>query len=277
MRRPSTPSVLSSRRAMPEAAADARGFTLLEVMVAIAILGLALTVILSAQGGLASSNQSAANLGGAMHYGRCKMEEVEERLLKLGYPEIDDLQSDVSCCGDESGRYRCDTRIEKIELPKPPQNSLGDGGMSMSSGDGGLGGLTSLLGGSGSSSVPGMQLNPAGGGGLNLNMDGGLNSLGSQISQQIPGGTSGLFSMAMGFVYPTMKLMMEAAIRRLTVTVHWKDGSKARDFTLVQYVTNPARGGFASGVVDPNASASAGAAATGAPRTSTGLSTGVTK
>ena len=35
-----------------------RGFSLLEVMVAIAILGLVLTVILSAQGGLASSNRS---------------------------------------------------------------------------------------------------------------------------------------------------------------------------------------------------------------------------
>ena len=36
-----------------------RGFSLLEVMVAIAILGLVLTVILSAQGGLAASNRAA--------------------------------------------------------------------------------------------------------------------------------------------------------------------------------------------------------------------------
>ena len=35
-----------------------RGFSLLEVMVAVAILGLTLTVILSAQGGLAASNKA---------------------------------------------------------------------------------------------------------------------------------------------------------------------------------------------------------------------------
>ena len=37
----------------------ARAFSLLEVMVAVAILGLTLTVILSAQGGLAASNKVA--------------------------------------------------------------------------------------------------------------------------------------------------------------------------------------------------------------------------
>ncbi len=228
-------------------------------MVAVAILGLALTVILSAQGGLAASNQSAANMGGAVHYGRCKMTEVEERLLRLGYPEIDDLQSGIPCCNDESGNFRCDTRVEKIELPQPPQNTLGDGGMlSLSSGEGGLGGAAG--------GAAGGMLNPAGGAGLSLNMDAGLGGLGQQINSQVPGGASGLFSMAMTFVYPTLKLMMEASIRRLTVTVHWKDGRKERELALVQYVTSPKRGGFISGTVDPNANvAGAVPGAPGAP------------
>ena len=55
------------------------GFSLLEIMVAMAILGLALSVILSAQGGLAASNRSAANLGTAESLARCKMAEVEEK------------------------------------------------------------------------------------------------------------------------------------------------------------------------------------------------------
>src|ERR1043165_1017729 len=55
-----------------------RGFSLLEVMVAIAILGMSLTVILSAQGGLSASNRSAANMGTATELGRCKMTEIEE-------------------------------------------------------------------------------------------------------------------------------------------------------------------------------------------------------
>lgn len=217
-----------------------RGFTLLEVMVAIAILGLALTVILSAQGGLAASNQSASNMGSAISFGRCKMSELEERLLRLGYPEIDDLQTGLSCCGDDSGNYKCDTRIEKVELPAPPQNSLGDGGM------------LSLSGGDGGSPLAG-----ASGAGLDFSPDAGLAGMGAQIQQQVPGGSAGLFSMAMSFVYPTLKAMMEASIRRLTVSVKWKEGKKERDFTIVQYVTNPQRAGFISGVVDPNAAGSA--------------------
>ena len=234
------------------------GFTLLEVMVAVAILAGALTFILSAQGGLAASNQAAANRGSAIHYGRCKMTELEERLLRMGYPEIDDLQSAVSCCGDDSGNFRCDTRIEKVELPQPPQNTLGDGGLSaLAGGDGGAGAASAM----------GTVLNPAGGAGLNLDTDAGLANLGQQIQGQVPGGTAGLFSMAMTFVYPTMKMMMEASIRRLTVAVKWKDGSKARELTFVQYVTNPQRGGFIAGVVDPNAAPGGSAApgGTGAP------------
>ena len=63
-----------------------RGFSLLEVMVSVAILGLAVTVILSAQGGLAATNKGAANQGTAISLGRCRMTEIEEKQLKLGYP-----------------------------------------------------------------------------------------------------------------------------------------------------------------------------------------------
>src|SRR5262245_62616960 len=70
-----------------------RGFSLLEVMVAIAILGLALTVILSAQGGLAASNNSAAKMSIATSLARCKMTELEQKLLRDGYPEIDAIDT----------------------------------------------------------------------------------------------------------------------------------------------------------------------------------------
>src|SRR5205085_6981497 len=79
-----------------------RGFSLLEVMVAIAILGLVLTVILSAQGGLAASNRASSNMGNAVSLGRCKMSEIEEKMLKLGYPEIDQIDQAVPCCDEEA-------------------------------------------------------------------------------------------------------------------------------------------------------------------------------
>lgn len=258
----------SSRRALRRALA---GFSLLEVMIAIAILGLVLTVILSAQGGLAASNRSSANMGQAVALGRCKMTEIEERMLKLGYPELDAIDPGVPCCEDEkSDIFSCDTRIEKVEMPNfQSGNSLGDGGALVGPGSDPAG----------TAGLPGL-VNPAGsGGGLNLDVDGGLAGIGSSLQQQIGGGagTQGLLSMVMGIIYPSIKPMYEASIRRLTVTVKWREGSNDRELPLVQYVTNPQRGGFAGsallpdgGTLDFGAPGTAGTSTSGAgggPRT----------
>jgi len=45
--------------------------------------------------------------------------------------------------------------------------------------------------------------------------------------------------MVMGIVYPSMKPMYEASIRKVTVKVKWKEGALDRELELVQYVTNP--------------------------------------
>jgi general secretion pathway protein I len=247
-----------------------RAFSLLEVMVAVAILGLTLTVIISAQGGLAASNKQAANMGLAATLGRCKMTEMEEKLLKLGYPAIEDIQGDVSCCNDrDQPPFTCDTRVEKVTLPNPPDNSLGDGGASLALSSlasaaapgasgapgGGLGGLGSALG---SGALGGNAL-----GGAGLDFDGGLQGLGSGVLQQFGAGSQsmgqglqGLLQMVMGMVYPSLKLMFEASIRRLTVTVKWNEGPNPKELTLVQYVTNPQQAGFAAGAM-PAGSASA--------------------
>jgi general secretion pathway protein I len=253
------------------------GFTLLEVMVSTAILGLTLTVILSAQGGLAASNKSANMMGTAISLGRCKMTEVEEKLLKFGYADIDDIQTDVSCCNEETPAhpgYKCDYRAEKVILPNPPSSQVGgDGGMALSAASAGpiptavptgAGGLPSSL----TTAMSGLNPTSGGGGALDLggdggslgqlNLDGGIQDMGNMLTQQMGGGgqgTQGLLSMVMGFVYPFLKPMMEVSIRRLTVVVHYKEGTKNKDFTLVQYVTNPQNGGFLDGFGDGGAPA----------------------
>lgn len=222
-----------------------RGFSLLEVMVAIAILGLVLTVILSAQGGLAASNRSSSNMGQAVALGRCKMTEIEERLLKLGYPELDSIDPGVPCCEDEkSDVFSCDTRIEKVVMPDLQSgNSLGDGGALVGPGAAAAAGTAGL---------PGL-LNPAGdGGGLNLDVDAGLAGLGASLAGGGGAGTQGLLSMVMGILYPSIKPMFEASIRRVTVTVKWKEGSNERELPIVQYLTNPQRGGFAGSALLPD-------------------------
>lgn len=223
-----------------------RGFSLLEVMVAIAILGLSLTVILSAQGGLSASNRSAANMGSATELARCKMTELEENLLKLGYQEIDQIETQVPCCHDTNGstsgpeNFTCDTKVEKIEMPNQNGgNALGDGGSL-------LGASTSMLG----------PNNVAGGPGLNLNVEagvGGLQAMGSQLTGGA--GADGLITMVMGMMYPQLKPMYEASIRKVSVTVRWKEGPVERELPIVQFVTNPQRGGFAANALQADGGA----------------------
>ena len=67
-----------------------RGFTLLEVLVAIAILGLGLTVILGSQVGLFTNASRGQHLTVATNLARCKMGEIEVKLLKLGYQLTDE-------------------------------------------------------------------------------------------------------------------------------------------------------------------------------------------
>ncbi len=250
-----------------------RGFSLLEVMVAIAILGLTLTVILSAQGGLAASNRGAANMGQAVLLGRCKMTELEEKLLREGYPEIDQLDTVQPCCdGEKNERFSCDYRVEKVELPNM---SAADAGTGLA----GLGGA----------------MNPGGGPGLNLasaGADGGLQALGQQVAGQMGlsgsggAGAAGMIDMVLGMVYPSMKPMFEASIRRVTVKVKWKEGPNERELELTQFVTNPQRGGMAGssllpdgGAMDfaaPTGSAGAPGRGGGLPGTGTGAGTGTT-
>ncbi len=249
---------LPSPKAERTSRSGARGFSLLEVMVAVSILGLALTVILSAQGGLAASNKMAANMGMSTTLSRCKMTELEEKLVKFGYPEIDQIDAQTICCeGVETPNFTCDTRVEKVQLPNPPENSLGDGGFLASPTGSSLAGLAGLPG-----------ANPAGSSAaLNLDLDAGLANIGSQLQGQMAGvgGQNGLLNMVMGIVYPSLKPMMENSIRRLTVTVKWKEGSSPKEFAIVQYVTNPQRSGFLAGVPGSDGGAAPFGGAGGAP------------
>lgn len=208
-----------------------RGFSLLEVMVALAIFGLMISGILAAQAGLAASNKKAANMGEATTLARCKMTELEEKLLKLGYPAIDDIDNGIVCCeGADTTRFTCDYKVEKVILPDPPSSSMDlDGGAASK--------LMGLAGDGGSTAA--------------LDFDGGLGAIGNMLGPAggaAGGGAAGLVDMAMGIVYPMMKPMMEASIRKITVTVHWKEGPNAQEFVLAQYVTNPQSGGFMGGM-----------------------------
>lgn len=259
---------------------EVMGFTLLEVMVAVAILGLSLTVILSAQVGLFSSGTYGQHVSEATGLARCKMSELEEQFLKLGYPELDSNDEGACCAGDSRQDMRCSWKIERVELPNPTP-----GGDPLA--DGGLGAITGLPGMGGPSPVGSAGLN-LGGLGLTGGDPGLLGMLGSDGGappgvtgtsgiagmMSSTGGSGGILAMAMSIVYPMLKPMLEASIRRVTVTVMWREGLAKRELEVLQWVTNPTKGGFILG--GPLDSASAGLPGSSPTSTSTRTTTPTT-
>jgi len=221
----------------------ARGFTLLEVLVAVAILSLGLTMILSSQVGLFASASRGEHLTVATNLARCKMGELELELLKKGYPGTD-TKDDGRCCGDDSdSAYTCEWKIERVTLP----DQSADGGAM----DASLGPLAALgnLGAQGSN---------AGGNPISALMGGGLgpSPMGSASTPQTLQGIAenvssnaamtGIGPMVMTMVYPGLKPMLEASIRKITLRVKWKEGVRERDIVITQYVTDPQQAGLNS-------------------------------
>ena len=236
-------------------------FSLLEVMVAVAILGLGLTVILTAQTGLFSSAKRAAQLSQAVGLARCKMSEIEVQLLKEGYQLTTDNEEGPCCEDEEAKDMRCKWTIASVMLPELAMGGGADAGansgMDMGAageGEGSSDPLSKLSEGlDKTKSDFGAGNTQDAVGGL-MGMMGGMNP-GAGPSM----GAGALAPMALSMVYPQLKGMLEASIRKVTVQVLWKDGSTERDLTVVQYLTNPQQGGLLA--VDESGMGGSGGAA----------------
>ncbi len=236
-----------------------RGFTLLEVLVAISILGLGLTIVLSSQAGLFASNQRAAKVTVASNLLRCKMSEVEIELLKNGFPAVDQ-QDSGECCEDESdAQFTCEWAVETIELPQPASFEETQTGAPAASAEGVEGALEGLATGSPGTPGAGMEgfgplgaLMGAGPAGQGLPEGSSIGDMASMMTSASSGG--GIEAMAMSLVYPNLKPMLEASIRKVTVHVTWREGNKKQDVSATQYITNPT-------AFDPMAADNAAAAA----------------
>jgi general secretion pathway protein I len=117
-----------------------RGFTLLEVMVAVAILGVSLASLFSAQTGTVGATQYIKHVAVASELARCRMSEIELEVLRDGF-EIAEFEdwADGPCCElrDERVRlpgddpFRCRWRFETVTLPSvgDAQTAAGDAAM----------------------------------------------------------------------------------------------------------------------------------------------------
>ena len=111
--RPS-PRGLGLHRAVARAASG--GFTLLEVMAAVAILALTLTILL----GVISNNVRATNHGRllttATFLARGKIVSLEDKLIEKGFQDLDDVD-EGNFADDGFREFGWSTAIEKIQLP----------------------------------------------------------------------------------------------------------------------------------------------------------------
>ncbi len=250
---------------------SSHGFTLLEVLVAIAILGLGLVVILSSQAGLFAGASRGEHLTVASNLLRCKMSEIELTLAQKGF-SLTDENDEGECCEGEGEGYTCSWKIERVELPPLPEPDQ-DGGAPGPAGSAGLNGP----GGLGFGAPPPGSAAPGAGGPLGALMNisasqgaslGDKATPGSVMQQLGSTGASGMEGMVMGFVYPSLKPMLEASIRRVTVTVKWTEGKSKRDMEVTQFLTRPQEGQLGTADMlglDAISQAAAGLQGVGAP------------
>jgi general secretion pathway protein I len=187
-----------------------RGFTLLEVMIAIAILGLSLTAIFSSEVGAANVAARARRQNVAATLARCKMGEIEEIIAIEGLPALEKKDTDACCEHAPVEGYECSWIVERIILPELGAQEADDDETSQ---DRSQRRLTETYD--------------------------DINAQGGQTPQEVIAGQSGnLTTMALEIGFPILKPFFEEQVRRATVAVRWKEGPSERGFDVVQFLVS---------------------------------------
>lgn len=178
------------------------GFTLLEVMIALAILFGALVVLVGSSHANARAANRARMLTAATGLARAKMLDLEEELLQKGFQDTaETLDGDFS---DEGfAKFTWEAGIEKVELP-----NMGD--MQATQGQG-----TDKAG------QPGQPFSGA------SSLFGGTDP------------TKAMGSAVLGSQFEIVKGVLENAIRKVTLTVRWKVGHDDEHVAVTCYFTDP--------------------------------------
>jgi len=238
------------------------GFTLMEVMIGLALLGVALTVLIKSAGNSIFNARQAQMLGVATDLSRSKMYDIEEKLLKDGFTDTDQSEGDIAepedrrlvavttgadeaaaieranatlgrdkpkrsgpCFEDEGWPNICFAyRVEQVELPSFEElQALAQNRGSAAAGSGS--GSDGEVGGFENSALGGM-----------------LSQLGGGFGG---GGASGDIDSAMGasFIqgqYAMVQQVLKASIRKVTLVVWWDVMGRERELKTVAYFTDAA-------------------------------------
>jgi len=196
-----------------------RGFTLLEVVVALAILGLALMAIFDLNAGAVSNHVYTKRLTVASLLARSKMTDLEQDLYDDGFKLDDEEKSgDFSDEGWTQFKWRARIIAPKTDGVTPDQliGAIFNLPIGDTSGGDPLGGLAGLFGGSGGKD--------------------GASSGGPQAA-----GLGGMGGAAMGMAQPMFTQMVEQitqTVREVHLTVYWQEGTQVESIDLVTHVVS---------------------------------------
>jgi len=191
------------RRAAGGGRALAAGFTLLEVMVAVSILAVSLTAVFSTEVQNVRMGNHAKWITQADLLARCKMSELELELRKNGFPEADEGESGEPCCEiSESKDFACSWEVKQVELPSTidVETAIGEA-MNKDS-------LSSFIG------------------------DFQAERINEQLAEM--GGMGVLAALI-----PMINELLKGTIRRIDLTVQWKEHAREEKLQLSQFVINP--------------------------------------
>jgi general secretion pathway protein I len=233
-----------------------RGFTLLEVMIALALMGFALVVLIKSAAGSIFNSEEAHMMGVATDLARGKMYDIEEILLKDGFMETNQSHDSEECFKDEGWPNVCYTYL--VDQPKLPDfdqltamaqgkaksdaaKKLGSNGSNGSAGSG----ASSAFGSAALGSAAGM-LGSAGEGGIGLGSAG----LSSPFGNSMLGGMLGMFGGSSSIdsangasmiqsQYSMFQEVLKVSVRKVTLHVTWTVLGSKRDMKVVAFFTDP--------------------------------------
>lgn len=222
---------------MSAAGATRAGFTLLEVMIAVVILAVGLSSLFTTEAGAVRLAQRARTTTIATLLARCKMGEIEEEVAKKGWPESTMEERDECCEDAEHDGFRCEWKLERIKLPdvekeEGKEDEEGGEGDKGEKKPGMLDRLAEFSQGSGETKDPSSALNTL----LSGEALTGTSGSGSEDEEGEPMDPIG--AMAMELAFPVLKPVIEQGVRRATVNVLWREGSKEQNLEVVQFLVS---------------------------------------
>ncbi len=217
------------------------GFTLLEVVIGLALLGLGLTVLIKSTASSIFNAEQAHMIGVVTDLARAKMYDIEEVLLKDGFTDTDQSQESEECFVDEGWPNICYSY--KVEEPKLPGFAeLNDMAMGKAKADAaalGSGAGSALLdrNGNPTQTALGSAAASSGGGGLGNSMLGGMLGM-------MGGGSGGGIDAAAGgsmiqSQYSMFQEVLKVSVRKVTLNLKWKVLGSERDMKVVAFFTDP--------------------------------------